>query len=224
MIKMILGMSIKKLLLFIFVPVLAVFAAVEIACRLATFNTLTLPHSDNCVVLVPGYPTHDDGTLSPVQRVRVEAGFSAYQKQHCKKIVLSGGAVANPYSEAETMANFAKTLGVPDQDIIVEGRSRNTWENIGCSLTDLKNYSSILITSDILHAKRAKRYLCRQQPSLCSRVMPIGNVLPWRLLWWKVPAAAHELISWLRDWLLFQGQAANKIPYCPSQQVISISE
>jgi len=211
-------MPLNKYIYLILAAALAVFTAVEIANRLAAFDTASLPLTDNCAVLVPGYPSNDAGTLSPVQRIRVETGITAYRTRHCKKIVFSGGAVANPYIEAKTMASFATTLGVPDRDIIIEGFSRNTWENIGCSLPFLKNYDSILITSDILHAKRAKRYLCRQQPSLCGRAQPIGNVLPWRLVWWKIPAAMHEFAAWLRDWLLYRDEEANKIPSCPAQQ------
>lgn len=216
-------MIIKKCILFIVTAVVAVFAAIEIAIRLAALDVTTLSKTGNCAVLVPGYPSADDGTLSPVQQVRVEAGVTVYRARSCKKIVFSGGAVANAFIEAETMASFANTLGVPDQNIIIEGRSRNTWENIGCSLPYLKNYGSILITSDILHALRAKRYLCRQQPSLCGQVEPIGNVLPWRLVWWKVPAVAHEFAAWLRDLLLYRDEAANKIPSCLAQPGISAS-
>lgn len=209
-------MSLKKCIFLILVAALAIFAVVEIANRLAASDTVSLTLADNCAVLVPGYPANDDGTLSPVQRIRVETGISVYRTRHCKKIVFSGGAVANPYIEAKAMASFAITLGIPDRDIIIEGHSRNTWENIGCSLPYLKNYSSILITSDILHAKRAKRYLCRQQPSLCGQVQPIGNILPWRLAWWKIPATMHEFAAWLRDWLFYRDEAANKIASCPS--------
>jgi hypothetical protein len=130
--------------------------------------------------------------------------------------LFSGGAVSNSYIEAEAMAGFARRLGVSGREIIVENRARNTWENIGCSLLILKNFSSIVIVSEILHAKRAQRYLCRQKPFLCGHVEIIGNHLPWSLGWWKVTAAAHELGAWFRDLFLYEGNATDNAPDCPT--------
>lgn len=41
----------------------------------------------NCVVLVFGRPTQEDGTLHPMQRFRVEAGIAVYQQQQCRQII-----------------------------------------------------------------------------------------------------------------------------------------
>lgn len=161
----------------------------------------------NCAVLVLGYPAEDDGSLSPMQRVRVEAGVKAYRARHCQKLVLSGGAVANQYLEAEPMASFAQELGVAKDHIVVEGSARNTWENIGCSLPYLKNVASITIASDRLHAKRAKRYLCRQQPFLCEQVDIMATQLPWSLIGWKVLAVLHEFAAGTRDLIFYTGDA-----------------
>jgi uncharacterized SAM-binding protein YcdF (DUF218 family) len=203
----------KKLLLLL-AGALAVLAAIDVAYRFAAFNTMPA-RLGGCAVLVLGYPTEDDGALSPLQRVRVESGVTAYRGRQCKRIVFSGGAVSNQYIEAESMANFARALGVPDHDIVIEAQARNTWENVGCSLPYLQSYDSILIASEILHAKRAKRYLCRQQPSLCTQAEPIGNALP-RGFRWKVSAAMHELGAWIRDLLLYEGGAVDNAPACPS--------
>ena len=68
---------------------LAVMLAIGLCCALAEtaywLGYLGLPDgvvSDNCVVLIPGYPTQNDGTPHPVQRLRVDLGVSTYQANH----------------------------------------------------------------------------------------------------------------------------------------------
>ena len=196
--------------------VITILIAIEIADRLTDLDSVGNHKMDRCVVLVLGYPSNDDGSRHPLQQLRVESGVSAYRKLECQNLIFSGGAVSNAYVEAEAMAGFARRLGVSDRNIIVENRARNTWENIGCSLPILKNFSSIVIVSEILHAKRAQRYLCRQQPFLCGHVEIIGHHLPWSFGWWKVTAAAHEFGAWFRDSLLYEGSATGNAPDCPT--------
>lgn len=163
----------------------------------------------SCAVLIPGYPSNSDGSHHPVQRLRVEAGYLAYQANRCSRIVVSGGAVKNAHVEAESMAEIAYALGVPERNLIIEARARTTWENIACSQPYLQGYDRILVVSDSLHVHCAKRYACRQDKSLCSRIMAIGSYPPLALLWWKLPAAAHELGAWIRDLTLYELIAAN---------------
>ncbi|MDD5412736.1 MAG: YdcF family protein, partial [Methylobacter sp.] len=82
----------------------------------------------SCVVLIPGYPSRSDGTHHPVQQLRVEAGYSAYQANRCSRIILSGGAVKNAHVEAVSMAEIVHTLGVPERNLIIEAHARTTWE------------------------------------------------------------------------------------------------
>ncbi|MGR8981202.1 MAG: YdcF family protein [Gammaproteobacteria bacterium] len=168
----------------------------------------------DCIVLVLGYPTESDGTPHPVQRFRVEAGVAAYRAHQCGQIAFSGGAVRNRYVEAESMAAIALALGVSENDVIVEGRSRTTWENIGCSAPLLKGGNRVLLVSDSLHAHRAKRYACRQIPSLCQKVFAVGGMPPLALFWWSVPAAAHELLARLRDFFNHELTGLNNASTC----------
>jgi uncharacterized SAM-binding protein YcdF (DUF218 family) len=153
----------------------------------------------NCVVLVPGYPTKADGTSPAIQRFRVDAGVSVYRKFRCSRIIFSGGAVANRYFEAETMAGLAERNGVPAQDLIAENHARSTWENVGCSKPYLKGAARVLIVSDPLQAHRAKRYACRQNAQYCSSISAVGVTPPLSALWWAVPLAANEMRVRIKD-------------------------
>jgi uncharacterized SAM-binding protein YcdF (DUF218 family) len=52
--------------------------------------------------------------------------FELYQRLPGRKIILSGGSLYQPISEAETMARVVKELGVAPQDILLESASADT--------------------------------------------------------------------------------------------------
>lgn len=117
----------------------------------------------DCVVMVLGYPAEEDGSLHPAQRFRVETGVSLYRQQRCRQIIFSGGAIRNSHVEGRVMAAYARTLGVQESAVAVEPDSRTTWENLGCSAARLEKAERVFLVSDSLHARRAKRYACRQK-------------------------------------------------------------
>jgi uncharacterized SAM-binding protein YcdF (DUF218 family) len=175
------------------------------------------PSQHDCAVLVLGYPTQADGTVSPVERFRVEAGIQVYREHQCSKLVLSGAAVRNEHVEAESMAAFAKRLGVPNESIVLERTARSTWENVGCTARLLPSTDRILVVSDSLHAKRAARYACRQDPRLCERFLATGVAPPIAALW-SVAVAGNELRAFVRDFLLYRSGAVEDSPSCNSRE------
>ena len=184
--------------------VLIAFAAAEASYAIAAALAEPADGAGSCRLLVLGSPSRDDGAPHPVQELRVSAAVAAFRDQGCERMVLSGGAVGNDVVEAETMAALARALGVPSDALVVEGRARNTWENVGYSLAHLEGADRILIVSDSLHVLRGRRYLCRQRPELCDRVRTVGAYRPLAGLWWKLPASLHELGAWIRDRLLHE--------------------
>jgi uncharacterized SAM-binding protein YcdF (DUF218 family) len=193
-----------------------VVALSETAYRLAYRPVSRGAHVGGCAVLVLGYPTESDGNPHPLQRFRVQAGVTAYRENCCNRIVFSGGAVRNQYAEARTMAEIAHGLGVPEHDMAVEDHARTTWENIGCSARYLENAKTVLLVSDSIHAQRAKRYACRQNPSLCSNMVAAGALPPLALLPWSVFASVYELLVRLRDYVVYEWPGAKSAPPCPN--------
>ena len=171
--------------------------------------------TDTCAVLVLGYPNDTDGSPGAIQRLRVAAGVAAWRAHACSRIVVSGAAVHNRYVEAVSMAKLVEEQGVPAAAVVVEKRARSTWENVACSLPSLQGFDRIFVASDSLHAYRGRRYLCRQQPSLCDRTAVAAGYEPFSLLWWKVPAALYELRAWLRDRILYERASAVDDATCP---------
>lgn len=110
-------------------------------------------------ILLGGYsnfyvrPSHDRHNFSH-RGNRFMNTYELYREGKIKKILLTGGsgAILNQEdSEAEMMVDFLVKVGVPKADIIVEDKSRNTWENALFSKKILDerfpNSTCLLITS-----------------------------------------------------------------------------
>lgn len=105
----------------------------------------------------PDYPFPDLDAAAD----RIWHAARLYHDKKAPKVILSGGRndwERNSQSQAKTMAIFLKDLGVPEEDIILEEESRNTFENaIYCKkiMISKKMKNALLVTS-ALHMPRSK--------------------------------------------------------------------
>ncbi len=105
----------------------------------------------------PGYPFPDLDSAAD----RIWHAARLYHAKKAPKVILSGGRndwERNSPSQAKTMAIFLKDLGVPENDIILEEKSRNTFENAIYSkkiMISNKMKNALLVTS-ALHMPRSK--------------------------------------------------------------------
>lgn len=103
--------------------------------------------------------------LTPLLRGRVDRAYDLWVKQDKKGVfVPSGGRGADEaISEAEAMAQYLRSRGVPDSAIVLEDRSTTTWENLTYSRDLITRLSSAtperaaLVTSDY-HVFRTAMY------------------------------------------------------------------
>ncbi len=182
----------------------ALWLGAEFLFWLASSRAMRPALDGHCAVLVLGYPSRADGSPDPTQRIRVAAGVEAFRRNHCERLVISGGAAHNASIEAEVMARLATEQGVPATALAIEPRARNTWENVEYSLPFLDGFAHILVASDTLHAYRGRRYLCRQRPELCDRVSVAPAYEPFARPWWKLGAVLYEAHAWIRDRLVYE--------------------
>ena len=118
-------------------------------------------------ILLGGYsnghilPNHDRHNFSTVGNRFLNA-YELYQTGKIEKIMLVGGSgdiLKDQKNEAPMVASFLKRIGVPENDIIVERNSRNTYENaiFTKKILEEKNIKGnyLLITS-AWHMRRAK--------------------------------------------------------------------
>lgn len=117
---------------------------------------------------------------------RLITAYQLYKRGIIKKIILSGGSgnlLNEEASEAAAIKPYLISLGVPDSDIIVEEKSRNTRENAIFSKKKLdafpENSKYLLITS-AFHMKRA--YACFRKANIAVTPYPTGY-LSEKLTW-----------------------------------------
>lgn len=114
---------------------------------------------DFAVVLGASAP---DGKPSPVFAARIDYAVELYLTQRVEQILFTGGCgEGESIPDAEAAKNYAVSLGVPADAIVIETTSRTTRENlveVRRLLSD-KPDATYFLVSDPLHLFRATRMM-----------------------------------------------------------------
>lgn len=147
------------------------------------------------VVLAGGYieqpATHPLSTkLGKSTNIRVIEGIKVYREIPGSKLVFTGKGWAE-MSEAEAMKQFAVSLGVNPEDIIVEKESTNTIDHTVYLKSILKDKRFVLVTS-ALHMPRSMSLF--QNAGYEPIPAPTGHILTgkYELLNMKVPFSSGD--------------------------------
>jgi uncharacterized SAM-binding protein YcdF (DUF218 family) len=126
-----------------------------IARQLAPTSNTSLTRFDAIIVL--GSSADDDGNPTPTQLARVTEAVHEYERGVATRLILTGGAVKNRFTEARVMARTAHAQGIPDSAIFVEPESRNTIQNACFAARIMKahGWSSAEVVSSPHHLPRA---------------------------------------------------------------------
>lgn len=87
-------------------------------------------------ILILGCRFRKDGTLTPLLRGRVDKAIAYWKRQreetgHEAVLMPSGGKGADePMPEAEAMRRYLVQQGIPEESIVTEVQSRNTYQNM----------------------------------------------------------------------------------------------
>ncbi len=169
----------------------------------------TNPKIENIVVLSgygedhPEYPITSN--LSEQTVLSLAEGIRLYRMSPGSRMIFSGGVLrAGEKPVARMMAEFATKMGVADKDILVEGNSNNTYENLSNSRQFVGTQPFILVASacDLRRAVAVARKLGMQPVAA-----PAGI---WALQTWPPRMSA-------KDWLLNVATS----PAYPSQDRLS---
>ena len=82
------------------------------------------------MAIVLGSPAEEDGSLSRVQKTRMDAAITLYKEKRVRCILISGGSVRNTYTEADIMAAYAIRCSIPSTALLLERQAKNTYENL----------------------------------------------------------------------------------------------
>jgi uncharacterized SAM-binding protein YcdF (DUF218 family) len=154
-------------------------------------------------IVVLGCPLAPDGAASPALHRRVERAVELYRAGAAPLLVLSGGGGGRGRrAEAEAMRELALLGGVPAASLVLETRSRNTFENAveTAALMREAGIGRVLLVSDAYHLPRAAllfRFagLTVVGTAAAAPRRPLGKELRLRLR--EVVAAPRSL---LRGW------------------------
>lgn len=80
-------------------------------------------------LIVLGTPADGNGHPTARQLAAVNEAVREYERGVAPRIIFSGGAVRNHFSEAEVMAQAAESEGIPPSAVLIENRARDTLQN-----------------------------------------------------------------------------------------------
>ncbi len=111
-------------------------------------------HAD--AILVLGAKVNLDNSPSDPLYQRTLAAVNLYAKKKADYIITTGGVGLGSISEAKIGAEVASGLGVPNDKILEESNSHNTFQNVdeGRKVSREHNIKSVIVISDRFHVAR----------------------------------------------------------------------
>ncbi|MCZ4514109.1 YdcF family protein [Streptomyces sp. ActVer] len=145
-------------------------------------------------VVVLGF-RNPEATANFINRWRVRAGIRSIAADSAQgtRVIFSGGATGGGASEAQLMADYAKSVLEFDGTVLLEDQSATTWENITNVIPLLEDADHIKIASQSAHALKARAYLRRQRPDLATRLVRADDYRPGEWLVVKPLLAVYGL-------------------------------
>jgi SanA protein len=110
------------------------------------------------VAIVFGAGLRRDGTPTPILRDRVDTAASLYFSGRVEKLLMSGDNQFLNYNEPESMRQYALSLGVPDEAIVLDYAGRRTYDTCYRAKAIFKVQDALLVTQKF-HLPRAI-FLC----------------------------------------------------------------
>lgn len=134
-----------------------------------------IPHTrDFDYVIIHGAGLLHGNQVSPLLADRMNKAIQVYQKDKTHPIMIPSGGQGSDetVSEARAMADYLMVHGVDPQDIELEDKSLNTWQNLQNSFAIINSHEgrkrTALVTSNY-HVYRCLQY-CRQLGFKCTGI------------------------------------------------------
>src|SRR6202453_4813609 len=180
-----------------FLRVFAILLATAVACVAIIYFSIPMAdtqqdHFD--VILVLGNPAHADGSIAPTAQSRVLEAIRQYRAGMAPRLLMTGGAVANRYVEAQVMLQFAESQGVPASALLAESQSRNTIQNAYYSykIMQAHGWTSALVVSSPTHLRRASLIFSHFPLAWRMDAAPYPPEIPvWKQLWFWISEAGY---------------------------------
>jgi SanA protein len=129
---------------------------VELYSAPRTYTADAVPHAR--VAIVFGAGLLKDGSPTAVLKDRVNTAAQLYQQGRVDKLLMSGDNRFVNYNEPEGMRQYALSLGIPDEDIVLDYAGRRTYDTCYRAGAIFQVESAIVVTQRF-HLPRAL-FLC----------------------------------------------------------------
>lgn len=154
------------------------------------------------VIITLGAGVYPNSYPNPVSMQRGVEAIILWRKGLADKIIFSGAGKEGYYSEAESMARMATALGVPENSIISENHSGNTYENAQnvTSIMKKNGWDKALLVTSPLHMKRATRVFEKLGIEVYSAPTPsiVEYVKSFSGRWGLLKTVIHEYLGMLK--------------------------
>jgi SanA protein len=110
------------------------------------------------VAIVFGAGLYRNGSPTPVLRDRVATAAELYQAGKVEKLLMSGDNSSRGHNEPIAMRDYAISLGIPDQDIILDYAGHRTYDTC-YRARDIFEIDSAILVTQAFHLPRAL-YTC----------------------------------------------------------------
>ncbi len=179
------------------IRIFAILLATAVACVAVIY--FSIPMADTQlnqfdVILVLGNPARMDGTIGPVAKSRVLEAIRQYRAGVAPRLLMTGGAVANKFVEAQVMLQFAQSQGIPASALLAETQSRNTIQNAYYSykIMQAHGWTSALVVSSPTHLRRASLIFSHFPLAWRMDAAPYPSEIPlWKQLWFWLSEASY---------------------------------
>lgn len=151
---------------------------------------LPVPTHQTDAIIVLGAQVRPDGELSLQLQLRLEAALESYQKNPRLLIVCGAKGSNEPLPEGEAMKKWLLEKGVPEEDILAEIHSYNTYENIENARALLPEHAkSVTVVTSDYHLPRALAI------SSDEGLQAEGVAAPTQKEWW-IKNHGREVLAW----------------------------
>ena len=123
---------------------------------------LTVPRRNNAdpqldALLVLGSPSEIDGTLTAAQRWRMDEAVREFRRGRAPHMLITGGPTSHGFVEADTMAHYARSQGIPASALVEERTAMTTIQNIRFSepILAAHGWRRVEVISSAEHLPRA---------------------------------------------------------------------
>lgn len=122
---------------------------------------------------------------------RLLTALQLYRTGSGRKILISSGSnhiIRKEFVEADHVARYLRSLGIPESDILIENQSRNTYENAQLTAAMLPEDARCLLVTSAFHMPRAAACFRRVGIDFTAYpTNPMSKPLQWSLDHWLSP-------------------------------------